>query len=193
MWKLGLLALVFSGLIVAACGSGGSSELEAAPLPTAPDDPSALTLSGEGYSFSHPQDWEWAGESSGSLAGASIVSTLLLAPGTEADLPEPELLRVTVSRVPLAIENSQWGSDLSPEERSEYLNEVADVPRRVTADTLEQFAEWRVPNFMLAYDDIREGPFATTVDGLPALYLVAEGTDVQGRSNHRAIGAGSRS
>ena len=33
---------------------------------------------------------------------------------------------------------------------------------------------------MLAYEDIREGPSATTVDGLPALYLVAEGTDLNG-------------
>ena len=35
---------------------------------------------------------------------------------------------------------------------------------------------------MEAYEpgDIREGPYATTVDRLPALYLVAEGTDANG-------------
>jgi hypothetical protein len=45
-----------------------------------------------------------------------------------------------------------------------------------------EFADWRVPEFMEAYapGEIREGPYATTVDGLPALYLLAEGSDANG-------------
>jgi len=98
---------------------------------------------------------------------------VLLSPGTLQ-----ELLRVTVSRVPLLVDAGQWNEGVANPE--DYLNEVADVPRRVTADNLDEFAEWRVPDFMLAYERIREGPSATTVDGLPALYLVAEGTAVSG-------------
>ena len=97
---------------------------------------------------------------------------VLLSPGTLQ-----ELLRVTVSRVPLLTEAQQFDGFANPED---YLNEVAEVPRRVTADNLDEFAEWRVPEFMQAYEQIRQGPSATTVDGLPALYLVAEGTDENG-------------
>jgi hypothetical protein len=154
MWKVTLLAIALPVLTVGACGGDESSGLETAPLPTAPDDPSARTFSSEGYSFSHPQDWEWAGEIPPST-GAPLVSQVLLSPGTEL-----ELLRVTVTRVPLLV-------DLD--------NDAGEVPRRVTADNLDEFAEWRVPQFMRSYEHTREGPSATTVDGLPALYLVVEG------------------
>lgn len=165
---------------MAACGGDESPALETGPLPTAPDDPSAQTFSREGYSFSHPPDWEWAGESpSGGSAGASSVSLVMLAPGTDSESLEiePELLRVEVSRVPPLIDNAQWDEGVDPQE---HLDEVADVPRRVTAENLDEFADWRVPEFMEAYENVREGPFATTVDGLPALYLVVEGTNGNG-------------
>ena len=177
MGKLALFAIALLALTVAGCGGDESLKLETAPLPTAPDDPSAQRFSREGYSFSHPQGWEWAGESPASggrpMAGASLVSQVQLSTGTGR-----ESLKVSVSWVPPMIENGQWNEGVENPEN--YLNEVADVPRRVTADNLDQFAEWRVPQFMLAYEDIREGPSATTVDGLPALYLVAEGTDLNG-------------
>jgi hypothetical protein len=42
-----------------------------------------------------------------------------------------------------------------------------------------EFADWRVPGFRAyAPGELREGPYATTVDGLPAFYLLAEGSDV---------------
>jgi hypothetical protein len=176
MRKLGPVAIALSGLTLAACGGDESLKLETAPLPTAPDDTSAQTFSREGYSFSHPQGWEWAGESLPStLPGASEVSHVQLSPGTGS-----ERLRVTVSRVPAMIENGQWDEGVT--NREDYLNEVAQVPRGVTAENLDEFAEWRVPEFMEAYEpgDVREGPYATTVDRLPALHLVAEGTDLQG-------------
>jgi hypothetical protein len=181
MWRVGLLALACSGLIVAACGGEETPALEPGPLPTAPDDSSAQTYSGEGYSFSHPSDWEWAGEipSGGSAPGASLISQVMLAPGTDSLELEPEVLRVEVSSVPPLIENAQWDQGVDPQE---YLDEVADVPRRVTADNLDEFVEWRLPEFLEAYEpgDVREGPFAATVDGLPAFYLVAAGKDENG-------------
>lgn len=177
MWKVALLAIALTAVTVAACGGDESLELETVPLPTAPDDPSAPTFSREGYSFSHPQDWEWAGESSPST-GTPIVFHALLARGP---WPTPETLRVTVWDVPLMIEFARWdeGEDTFFSQE-DYLETVAEVPRRVTANNLGEFAEWRVPKFMLAYEHVREDPSATTVDGLPALYLVAEGTDVAG-------------
>ena len=182
MWKLALLAIALPAMSLAGCGGDDESPaLETGPLPTSPDDPTGPTFSREGYSFSHPPDWEWAGEipGSGSSQGASLVSQVMLAPGTESLELEPEELRVEVSLVPPLIDEGQWDQGVDPQE---YLDEVADVPRRVTSENLEEFAAWRVPEFMEAYEpgDIREGPYATTVDRLPALYLVAEGTDENG-------------
>jgi hypothetical protein len=91
---------------------------------------------------------------------------------------ETEALWVTVSNVPLMIELARWDeNEDSYLTREDYLETVAEVPRRVTADNLDRFADWRVPNYKLTYEDVRDA-FATTVDGLPALYLVGAGTDV---------------
>jgi hypothetical protein len=181
MRKLGPLAIAFSCLIVAACGGDESPAVEKGSLPTAPESSSAQTFSGEGYSLSHPSDWEWSGEipGSGLSHGASLISQVMLAPRTDSLELAPEVLRVEVSSVPHLIENAQWDEGVDPQE---HLDEVADVPRRVTADNLEEFADWRVPELMEAYapSEVREGPYAATIDGLPVLYLVAEGSDVNG-------------
>jgi hypothetical protein len=181
MWRVGFLALACFGLVGAACGGDEGPAVEKGSLPKAPESSSAQTFSGEGYSFSHPSDWEWSGEipGSGLSHGASLISQVMLAPRTASLELAPEVLRVEVSSVPHLIENAQWDEGVDPQE---HLDEVADVPRRVTADNLEEFADWRVPEFMEAYapGEIRQGPYATTVDGLPALYLVAEGSDVNG-------------
>ena len=169
MWKLGLLAIALSGLTAAACG--GDESLETVPLPTAPDDPSARTFTREGYSFSYPGNWVLMSEV---LPSGGSPGTVSLSGGTET-----EELTVTVSQVPRMIELGRWDeNEDSYFTQEDYLETVADVPRRVTADNLDRFTDWRVPKYKLKYEDVREGPFATTVDGLPALYLVGEGTDV---------------